>query len=120
MDVHNPRTPIWRGLKAVDWLGSASLLAVTLMTLLGLNIGGEYTDWTSAKVLVLIIVGLALSGVFFFVEAKVAKYPVMPTQVFKNRSNAAAIAIGALHAFVSRSLPALVMAILVLLTLSSI
>lgn len=101
MDVYNPRTPIWRGLKAVDWLGSASLLAVTLMTLLGLNIGGEYTDWKSPKVLVLIIVGLALSGVFFFVEAKVAKYPVMPVQVFKNRSNAAAIAIGALHAFVS-------------------
>ena len=70
---------------------------------MGLNIGGEYTDWKSAKVLVLIIVGIALSGVFFFVETKVAKYPVMPVQVFKNRSNAAAIAIGAFHAFVSHN-----------------
>jgi len=45
MDVHNPRTPIWRGLKAVDWLGSLALLAVTLMTLLGFNFGGESSDF---------------------------------------------------------------------------
>lgn len=39
LDVHNPRTPVWRGLKAVDWLDSISLLAVTLLVLLGLNFG---------------------------------------------------------------------------------
>lgn len=101
MDVHDPKTPIWRGLKAVDWLGSIALLAVTLMTLIGLNIGGEYFDWKSPKVLAMIIVGLALSVIFFFVEAKFARYPVMAVHVFKNRSNAATIAVGALHAFVS-------------------
>ena len=106
MDVHNPGTPIWRGLKAVDWLGSVALLAVTLMTLIGLNIGGEYTDWKSPKVVVLIVIGLAISVVFYMVEARIAKYPIMPVQVFRNRSNAAAITIGALHAFVSWQLEA--------------
>ncbi len=99
MDVHNPRTPIWRGLKAVDWAGSIALLAVTLMILIGLNIGGESFDWKSPKVLVMITAGLALSTIFFLVEAKFAKHPVMPLEVFKNRSNAATIAVGALHAF---------------------
>ncbi|KIV80827.1 hypothetical protein PV11_08303 [Exophiala sideris] len=99
MDVHNPKTPIWPGLKAVDWLGSMALLAVTLMTLLGLNFGGDSTDWTSPKVLVLIIVGVALSAVFFLIEAKLAKYPIMPLHVFRNRSNAATIAVATLHAF---------------------
>jgi len=101
LDVHNPHTPIWRGLKAVDWLGSMALLAVTLMTLIGLNLGGEDADWTSPKVLVMIIVGLTLSAVFFLIEAKFARYPVMPVRVFKDRSNAATIAVGSLHAFVS-------------------
>lgn len=104
MDVHNPRTPIWRGLKAVDWLGSIALLMVTLMTMLGLNFGGESSDWKSPKVLTMITVGLALSTVFFLVEAKFAKYPVMPLSIFKNGSNAATIAVGALHAFVSGTL----------------
>jgi hypothetical protein len=101
LDVHNPRTPLLRGLKAIDWLGSTMLLAVTLMTLLGLNYGGESSDWTSTRTLVLICVGVAASAVFFFIEAKVAKYPVMPLDVFRNRSNAATIAVGGLHAFVS-------------------
>jgi Fungal trichothecene efflux pump (TRI12) len=100
MDVHNPQTPLWRGLKAVDWLGSLALLAVTVMTLLGLDIGGEYMQWTSPKVLALILVGLAFALVFYLVEARVAAFPLMPVQVFKNRSSAATIAVGAVHAFV--------------------
>lgn len=103
LDVHDPKTPLLRGLKAIDWLGSTMLLAVTLMTLLGLNYGGESSDWTSARTLVLICVGVSASAVFFFIEAKVAKYPVMPLEVFKNRSNAATIAVDGLHAFVSRT-----------------
>ena len=70
------------------------------MTLLGLNFGGETSDWESTKTLALICVGVSASAIFFFVEAKVAMYPVMPLKVFKNRSNAATIAVGGLHAFV--------------------
>lgn len=71
------------------------------MTLLGLNLGGETSNWASTKTLVLICVGLGATAIFFFVEARVAKYPVMPLSVFKSRSNAATIAVGGLHAFVS-------------------
>jgi hypothetical protein len=49
----------------------------------------------------LICVGVPASAIFFPVESKFAKYPVMRLSVFKNRSNTAAIAVGGLHAFVS-------------------
>ena len=101
LDVHNPKTPLWRGLKAVDWLGSTALLAVTLMTLIGLNLGGESSDWKSPKVLAMITVGLALSTFFFLVEAKIAQHPIMPLSIFKNRSNVGIFAVGTTHAFVS-------------------
>jgi hypothetical protein len=40
LDVHNPKTAVITGLKAVDWFGSLSILAMTLMLLLGLEFGG--------------------------------------------------------------------------------
>jgi hypothetical protein len=40
LDVHNPKTPVVAGLKAVDWFGSLSILGMTLMILLGLEFGG--------------------------------------------------------------------------------
>jgi len=40
LDVHNPKTGLSDGIKAVDWFGSLSILAFTLMLLLGLEFGG--------------------------------------------------------------------------------
>ena len=77
---------------------------LTQTVVLGLNFGGESSDWTSPKSLVLICVGLAASAMFFLVEAKFAKFPLMPLKLFKNRSNAATIALGGLHYFVSHAL----------------
>lgn len=38
--MHNPKTGLRDGLKAVDWFGSLSILGMTLMLLLGLEFGG--------------------------------------------------------------------------------
>jgi hypothetical protein len=54
----------------VGWLGNISLLALTLMVLLGLNFGSESIDWTSPKVLVVICVGVGSSAVFLSIEPK--------------------------------------------------
>ena len=101
LDVHNPKTKIMDGLKAIDWIGSIALLGVTLMTLLGLDFGGQTFPWSSPKVLCLIIFGLLLLGVFFFSEAKVAKYPLVPLGLFRNRSNVASFTVGFVHGTVS-------------------
>lgn len=100
LDVHNPRTPIWQGLKAIDWAGSLALLAVTIMTLLGLNFGGDTYSWTSPQVLCLVIIGLSASVFFFVIEAKLAKYPLMPLGVFRNKCNVGTMTLGFLHGMV--------------------
>lgn len=100
LDVHNPRTPIWDGLKAVDWLGSLSILAMTLMVLLGLEFGGATFAWKSPQVLVLLIVGSFISVIFILSEKKLAKYPLMPMSLFGNKSNNAALILTLLHGMV--------------------
>lgn len=97
LDVHNPKTKMIEGLKAVDWLGSFAILGVTLMTLLGLDFGGQTFPWTSPKVICLIVFGLLMIVVFYFSEVKVAKYPLMPLQMLRQRTQVAALVVGFIH-----------------------
>ncbi|KAK4548540.1 hypothetical protein LTR36_009450 [Oleoguttula mirabilis] len=94
LDVHNPRTNLVEGLIAIDWLGTLSVLAVTLMLLLGLDFGGTVFPWTSAKVICLIVFGVVMIGFFVLSEKKFARYPLMPLNMFKERSNVAAFVVG--------------------------
>ena len=70
------------------------------MFLLGLEFGGITYPWSSAIVVCLIVFGLVTLGIFFLVEWKVAKYPVMPLRLFKKRSNIAALGVCFCHGFV--------------------
>ncbi|KAL9595636.1 MAG: hypothetical protein Q9179_004907 [Wetmoreana sp. 5 TL-2023] len=97
LDIENPKTPLLAGLKAVDWLGSITIVGGTIMFLLGLEYGGVSYPWTSATVLCLIIFGLFTISLFFLNEWKLAIYPVMPLRLFKYRSNIAALAVCFCH-----------------------
>ncbi|KAI7159220.1 putative MFS transporter [Hortaea werneckii] len=94
LDVHNPRTRLREGLAAIDWLGTLSVLAVTLMLLLGLDFGGTVFPWSSAKVICLIVFGTLMIGFFIFSEKRLAKYPLMPLDMFKDMSNIALFLVG--------------------------
>ncbi|KAF2831333.1 hypothetical protein CC86DRAFT_314616 [Ophiobolus disseminans] len=100
LDIHTPKTPLREGLKAVDWLGSLTMVGGVIMLLLGLEFGGITHPWDSAIVLCLIIFGAVVIGLFFLVEWRVAPYPLMPLDLFAKRSNLAALATCFLHAFV--------------------
>lgn len=62
--------------------------------------GGVSFPWDSATVLCLIIIGAALWVAFALYEWKLAKYPVMPTRIFRHVSNAASLGVCFCHAFV--------------------
>lgn len=94
LDVHNPRTSVKDGLKSVDWFGSLSILAFTLMLLLGLEFGGATFPWKSPQVICLIIFGSLMSIFFLFSEKRLAKYPLMPLDLFRNKSNVACLMVG--------------------------
>lgn len=99
LKLHNPRTPMKQGLMAIDWMGSLLIIGGTLMFLFGLEFGGVQHPWDSAMVICLIVFGLVTIGLFIVYEAKVAKYPIMPTSLFTHRTSIAAFALSFMHAF---------------------
>lgn len=105
LDVHNPRTKAFDGLKAIDWLGSVSVLGLVLMLLLGLDFGGVIAPWSSPKVICLIIFGLVMGGFFLLSEKKFARYPLMPLGVFTTKANIACMLVNYCHGFVSQTTP---------------
>ncbi|KAJ5773340.1 Major facilitator superfamily domain general substrate transporter [Penicillium paradoxum] len=100
LDVHNPQTKIMDGVKAIDWFGSISVLGLTLMLLLGLDFGGETFAWKSPQVICLIVFGALCSLLFVYSEKKLAKYPLMPMDIFARFSNIATLLVAFAHGFV--------------------
>lgn len=100
LDVHNPKTPLVPGLKAVDWFGSLSILGFMVMLLLGLDFGGTIFPWKSPTVICLIVFGALMSVFFVFSEKKLAKYPIMPLEIFTDKETAACLAVGFAQEFV--------------------
>lgn len=88
------------GIKAIDWLGSLSILGLTLMLLLGLDFGGIIFAWSSPKVICLIVFGSLMSVVFVLCEKRFAKYPLMPMRLFQRTSNVACLVVTYCHGFV--------------------
>ena len=101
LDVHNPRTKLREGVMAVDWFGTVSILAVTILLLLGLDFGGAIFPWSSPKVVCLIVFGTLMVGFFVFGEKRLAKFPLMPLSVFTKMSNNAIILVAFAHSMVS-------------------
>ena len=99
LKVHNPRTNILQGLRAIDWLGSFVVVGATLMLLLGLQFGGIKFAWKSATVICLILFGVFVFAIFILIEWKVAKYPVIPLRIFKKRSALATLGVASTHGF---------------------
>ncbi|KAM0440432.1 hypothetical protein ACHAQK_005839 [Fusarium lateritium] len=100
LKLPSPNTPVWAGLKAIDWPGSFLIVGGTLMLLLGLYLGGVYEPWNSATVVCLIVFGFITALLFIWNEWKLAQYPVIPVHLFKTWSSSAAYAVTFFHAFV--------------------
>jgi len=100
LDIETPKTPILAGLKAIDWLGSITIVGGTVMFLLGLEFGGVQYSWKSPTVICLIVFGIVVWALFFLNEWKIAKYPVMPLRLFTRHSNIAALVVCFCHGFV--------------------
>ncbi|KAI1030212.1 hypothetical protein LB504_010548 [Fusarium proliferatum] len=100
LKLPSPNTPVWAGLKAIDWPGSFLIIGGTLMLLLGLYLGGVYEPWNSATVVSLIVFGVVTGVLFIWNEWKLAEFPVLPVHLFKTCSSSSAYAVTFFHAFV--------------------
>ncbi|KIV85410.1 hypothetical protein PV11_01107 [Exophiala sideris] len=100
LKLETPKTPFWAGVKAIDWLGVLAIIGGVVMFLFGMESGGVEHPWDSAYTLCLIIFGAVTIVLFFLIEWKVAKYPVIPLRLFRDPSNLAALGVCFIHGFV--------------------
>jgi hypothetical protein len=99
-NLHTPRTPLWDGLKAIDWLGSLCIVGGSVMLLLGLEFGGVSFPWASATVICLIVFGAVMIVLFMLNEWKLAIYPIIPSHIFSNSHNIVCLLVCFFHGFV--------------------
>lgn len=71
----------------MDWIGNALVVSSTSATIIGLTWGGVKFPWSSAHVLVPLILGICGLGVFLFYEATFAKEPMIPFTLISNRTS---------------------------------
>ncbi|KAH8697406.1 major facilitator superfamily domain-containing protein, partial [Talaromyces proteolyticus] len=100
LKLDTPKTPVWDGLKAVDWTGCLLVIGGTLMLLFGLDFGGVTQPWNSATVICLIVFSVFMGALFVVNEKKLAKYPVIPMDLFQYRSGIGSFALCFCHGFV--------------------
>lgn len=100
LHLDTPKTPLLAGLKAIDWLGTLTIVGGTVMLLLGLEFGGVAHPWDSATVICLIVFGIFAIFLFVLNEWKLARYPLVPIRIFKNQSTVGALAVCFFHGWV--------------------
>ncbi|KAJ1539559.1 hypothetical protein HK405_012766, partial [Cladochytrium tenue] len=91
-DTDGSATSVMAGLRRIDWLGTALLIGGVVCVLIPLQGGGTMYDWNSPTVIAMFCVGGALLIAFVVVEARVAKNPVVPLELFRNSHVVAAFA----------------------------
>lgn len=97
LNVHNPKTPLKDGIRAVDWSGSIAIIGLSIMLLMGLNFGGVTFSWSSSQVICLIVFGGVMLPVFILCERYIAKMPLMPMRMFRNPTNVACFVVTFCH-----------------------
>lgn len=100
LKLETPNTPIWSGLKAVDWTGCLFVIGSTIMLLLGLDFGGVTHPWDSATVICLLVFAGVTLGLFIVNEWKLVKYPVIPLVLFHHRSGIASFLVCFCHGYI--------------------
>ncbi|KAH9875827.1 hypothetical protein IAQ61_003292 [Plenodomus lingam] len=100
------KAALFEGLASMDWLGTFTILAATVLFLVGLQIGGTQS-YGSPLVIVLILFGCLAYVGFPFTQwwaSKRAGHPIMPLRIFNDTSNLSALAVCACDALVFNSI----------------
>ncbi|HZR95161.1 MAG TPA: MDR family MFS transporter [Gaiellaceae bacterium] len=77
----------------IDYLGAAVLSGSLTSIVLFTSLGGTTLAWTSAPMIGLLLGAIALTALFPYVESRAAE-PIIPLELFRNRTVAVTSAIG--------------------------
>jgi MFS family permease len=104
--THNTPAASLREGRKMDWIGTAAIVSMTVLTLLSLDLGGVIFPWNSPKVLSILVSGLVLCVVFVLWEAKGAADPLIPARILDSISKASPLFVCFTHGIVSLHIPA--------------
>ncbi|KAK3996230.1 MFS general substrate transporter-like protein [Cladorrhinum sp. PSN332] len=89
-------------LNKIDWIGNAIFITSISAVLIALSWAGAIHPWSSFRILVPLILGLAGMGAFIAFEGSpFCSQPTMPLHLFSNRTSATAFALTFLHSIVT-------------------
>jgi MFS family permease len=86
--------------RRMDWIGTATIVSMTVLTLLSLDFGGVVFPWNSPEVLSILVSGLVLCAVFVLWEAKGAADPLIPARILDSISKASPLVVCFTHGIV--------------------
>ncbi|WP_232678164.1 MDR family MFS transporter [Nocardioides sp. R-C-SC26] len=82
--------PVVRREARIDYLGATLIVAGVSILLIWVSLAGQQFAWASPTTAVLVTAGLAVVLAAVFVEARIASEPVIPLQLFRDRTVALA------------------------------
>ncbi|GAA6035578.1 hypothetical protein JCM8097_004910 [Rhodosporidiobolus ruineniae] len=97
--VKAPQTTTMEKLEQMDY-ANLIFVAASTATVLGLTWGGVTYSWSSYKVLVPLILGLAGIAAFLYVEKRFVKYPTVPFDILTHRTSLLGYATTFLHSII--------------------
>ncbi|KAI7869912.1 major facilitator superfamily domain-containing protein [Spinellus fusiger] len=86
LDLPTPKGNFKEKLKRIDYIGTLIVLISSTLFLLAMNFGGQVFPWSSAAVIVPLVLTVVLVGILTYVEGKLTKEPLMPPRLFKIRT----------------------------------
>jgi EmrB/QacA subfamily drug resistance transporter len=76
----------------IDYLGATLIAGGVSLLLVWVSLAGNQFAWTSAPSAGLVVAGLAVLAAAIFVEARVAREPIIPLRLFRDRTTSLATA----------------------------
>ncbi len=78
--------PVVKRAVAVDFAGSGLIVGGVSILLVWVSLAGQDFDWVSAISAVMVVAGVLVLALAVYVEARVAREPVIPLRLFKDRT----------------------------------
>ncbi|KAF8997193.1 iron permease [Cyathus striatus] len=91
---------VWTKLSKIDWLGNLIIIGSSCSCLLAITWGGVRFPWSSAHIIVPLVVGLVGFMFALLYESRYPTKPVIPTTVISNRTTLCGYVGAFLHMFV--------------------
>ncbi len=84
--------PVVRRQVSIDYLGATLIVGGVSLLLVWVSLAGNQFAWDSAASIALVVAGLVVLAAAIWVEAKVAREPIIPMRLFRDRTTSLATA----------------------------